>query len=90
MFDQELKKQIVSDKAERLQALIELLEGLDIIDPKLDMIRLIAYQKDGSQQTIQFGGEELDTYLLFNELARMARTRLGYLEQKLQELSQYD
>lgn len=90
MFDQELKKQIVSDKVERLQELIELLEGLDIIDPKVDVIRLIAYQKNGSQKSIQFGGDELDTYLLFDELAKMARTRLDYLEQKLQELSQFD
>lgn len=77
--------EIISRHCDKLTHLVSALEGISPANRTVSSLELIVKNTDGTSQEITFDTNELDTYLLFMNLAELAQTRAEHLRNKIKE-----
>lgn len=77
--------EIINSHCAKLTHLVSVLKGISPANRTVSSLELIVKNTDGTSQKITFDTNELDTYLLFNNLSELAQTRAEHLRNKMKE-----
>ena len=75
MTEEEAKIQNLTERITALEHLTDMLGGLSPARSEVSLISVVTTDNLGNTQAMTFGGDKLDTYLIFSALAETARVR---------------
>lgn len=80
---------VLTEHKDGWDKLVNLVSELDVRANRVKSIEVVITDITSQPYSIKFDGDQLDTFLLFNELMDLTKTRSEYLETKQKELKNY-
>lgn len=89
MTNEEWVLGVLTEHKDGWDKLVNLVSELDVRANRVKSIEVVITDITSQPYSIKFDGDQLDTFLLFNELMDLTKTRSEYLETKQKELKNY-
>jgi hypothetical protein len=89
MTNEEWMLGVLTEHKDGWDKLVNLVSELDVRANRVKSIEVVITDITSQPYSIKFDGDQLDTFLLFNELMDLTKTRSEYLETKQKELKNY-